>query len=202
MAAHDRMKPTLESPPARARTSLVVAMTLAVLAGGFAFAMPRMAPLSADADEPEGVVSETNSSESDETLSSVSEDEDDDSDAQQEGSGEDNHGSVVSVAAHCDIKGRAHGELVRSIAQNKTATAADATAACDAAKAAAALGGDEKVTGKPEKAEKADKPVKSHGTSEDDGDDSVEDEADTADDSETGPPPKAPKPDHPGKPKG
>jgi len=51
---------------------------------------------------------------------------------------EDNHGAVVSIVAHCDVKGRWHGEAVRSIAENQDATAADAEAACEAAKAAAA----------------------------------------------------------------
>lgn len=45
----------------------------------------------------------------------------------------DNHGSVVSVAAHCPVTGRAHGQLVSSIAKDKQATVADAEAACAAA---------------------------------------------------------------------
>lgn len=49
----------------------------------------------------------------------------------------DGHGAVVSVVAKCDVKGRWHGEAVRSIARNKDATVADAEAACEAAKAAA-----------------------------------------------------------------
>ena len=60
----------------------------------------------------------------------------------EEGEGDgtaDNHGKAVSTAAHCAVKGRAHGELVRSIAQDKDATVAEAQAACDAAVAAAAL---------------------------------------------------------------
>lgn len=47
------------------------------------------------------------------------------------------HGAVVSAVAKCDVKGRWHGEAVRSIARNKDATVADAEAACTAAKAAA-----------------------------------------------------------------
>jgi hypothetical protein len=44
-----------------------------------------------------------------------------------------NHGAAVSTAAHCPIKGQAHGKLVSSIAKNKAATVADAEAACAAA---------------------------------------------------------------------
>ncbi len=44
-----------------------------------------------------------------------------------------NHGQVVRVAAHCPVKGRAHGRLVSSIARQKEATVADARAACAAA---------------------------------------------------------------------
>ncbi|MDQ3646527.1 MAG: hypothetical protein M3345_06265 [Actinomycetota bacterium] len=44
-----------------------------------------------------------------------------------------NHGAAVSTAAHCRVKGRAHGELVRSIARDKDATVADAESACQAA---------------------------------------------------------------------
>src|SRR5688500_20407858 len=47
-----------------------------------------------------------------------------------------NHGAAVSVAAHCPVKGRAHGELVRLVAQDKEATPESAQAACDAAVAA------------------------------------------------------------------
>jgi hypothetical protein len=42
----------------------------------------------------------------------------------------DSHGGAVRVAAHCDVKGRAHGELVSSIARDHDATVADAEAAC------------------------------------------------------------------------
>jgi hypothetical protein len=45
----------------------------------------------------------------------------------------DNHGSVVSTAAHCPVSGQAHGKLVSSIAKNKQATVGDAKAACAAA---------------------------------------------------------------------
>ena len=71
-------------------------------------------------------------------------------DAEEGDSGEaENHGQVVRVAAHCPIKGKAHGELVRSIAQDKEATVEDAEAACEEAMAAAQAAGDSK--GKPEK---------------------------------------------------
>ena len=91
-----------------------------------------------------------------------------------DGASRDNHGSAVSAVAKCDVKGRWHGEAVRSIAQNKDATLADAEAACAAAEAAAAAAGGPgksaaakskagKATAsadKPAKAPKADKPSK------------------------------------------
>ena len=43
------------------------------------------------------------------------------------------HGKAVRVAAKCPLEGKAKGQLVRSIARNKTATVEDATAACEAA---------------------------------------------------------------------
>jgi hypothetical protein len=69
-----------------------------------------------------------------------------------EGGQATNHGRVVRVAAHCDVKGRAHGELVRSIAKDREATVADAESACDEAMAAVQQSGDGERGGKPEKA--------------------------------------------------
>jgi hypothetical protein len=70
------------------------------------------------------------------------------------------HGKAVSTAAHCPVKGSAHGELVRSIAKDKDATVEDAQKACDEAVEAAAEGETkekkEKDNGKPEDAGKPD----------------------------------------------
>ena len=90
--------------------------------------------------------------------------EDDDGEAK-------NHGQVVRVAAHCDVKGKAHGELVRSIAQDKDATKTEAEAACADAVAAAEAGEDVEH-GKPAKDESSKgKPDHAGGKkdSEDDG---------------------------------
>lgn len=59
----------------------------------------------------------------------ASEDEDEDSTS---GDSDDKgeHGRAVRIVAHCDVSGKGHGELVRSIATNKSATVADAEAAC------------------------------------------------------------------------
>ena len=90
----------------------------------------------------------------------------DDSEEESDGDGAENHGKAVSTAAHCAVKGRAHGELVRSIAQDKDATVAEAQAACDAALAAAALAPAKVKPAKPAhvvkppKPQKAAKPVK------------------------------------------
>jgi hypothetical protein len=91
----------------------------------------------------------------------------------------DNHGAAVSTAAHCDLPGSAHGELVSSIAHDKEATVADAQAACAAAQAAAAAAptSDESADGhgqgKPEKPEKV-KPSHDQGGGQAETDDEVE----------------------------
>ena len=72
--------------------------------------------------------------------------------------GDGNHGHVVRVAAHCDVKGRDHGELVQSIAQDKDATVDDAEAACKTAIADAEASGDRTGGGKPDKAKTTGKP--------------------------------------------
>jgi hypothetical protein len=66
------------------------------------------------------------------------EDEDENEDGSEDGDSQkpENHGKAVSTAAHCDLKGRAKGQLVSSVARDKSATAATAQAACDAAIAA------------------------------------------------------------------
>lgn len=69
----------------------------------------------------------------------------------------DNHGKAVSTAAHCDLKGRAKGQLVSSVARDKSATVETAQAACDAAIAAAAA----ETSTKPVKAPKPEKTVRS-----------------------------------------
>jgi hypothetical protein len=56
-----------------------------------------------------------------------------------DGRGEDaskpseSHGAAVSVAAHCLLKGAAHGALVRSTAKDEAATPVAAVTACKAA---------------------------------------------------------------------
>ena len=47
-----------------------------------------------------------------------------------------NHGTVVSIAAHCPVTGRAHGEFVREVAQDKEMTVEEAEEACTTAVAA------------------------------------------------------------------
>ncbi|MEA2453734.1 MAG: hypothetical protein QOG04_2444 [Actinomycetota bacterium] len=151
MALHDRLRPpTLEPPQRHAGSGLLVALALVVLAAGFAYAMPLMNPVSAQrktVEEPAAPLpsatptatftpapEETQAADNDEAK----EDGTDDHDAEDDGTEKaDNHGKVVSIAAHCDVHGQAHGALVSSIAKNKDATVADAEAACAAAMAAA-----------------------------------------------------------------
>jgi hypothetical protein len=157
MALHDRLKnPTLEVPPSRAGFGMPVAMALVLLAAGFAYAMPRAMNTSADGEQVAPLVSPTPSITPTATVSPTPEPtESDDGD---DGGAKDNHGEVVSTAAHCPVKGKAHGELVRSIAKDKDATVADAEAACAAALAAEAAAVP-KEHGKPDHAA-ASKPVK------------------------------------------
>lgn len=93
-------------------------------------------------------------------TATVPDDGDDQRGGSEEAKGSDNHGSAVSVAAHCPLKGAAHGALVRSIAKDKQATVADAEAACEEALAStdATLRG--KPADHPSKPERRTKPEK------------------------------------------
>lgn len=120
-----------------------------LLVMGFAAAMPTAAfdpdpevtPVVTESPEPEETESpepeETESPEPEETESPEPE-ETEDPDGPESEVREDNHGLAVSTAAKCPVGGRAHGELVRSVAQDKSATVESATAACEAALAAEA----------------------------------------------------------------
>jgi hypothetical protein len=217
MAEHDRfVHPSLETPR-RPGSALLVGLALALMAAGFAFAMPSMVHVSATASD-DVALQPTGSTHTETATTPTSSPKDkgkeedesnDEAKDDDEGAKADNHGSAVSTAAHCDIKGRAHGELVRSIAQNKDATVVDAEAACEAATAALATAGTEPKA-KHEKSGKASKSAPAHGKPDaDESSDSTTTDTETtgaedteAEDTETGPPAKAPKPDHPGKPKG
>ena len=71
--------------------------------------------------------------EDDEPDDPADEEEEDGEDGEGSSGATTNHGSAVRVAAHCDVHGRAHGELVRSVAQDKNATVASAEQACASA---------------------------------------------------------------------
>ncbi len=114
--------------------------------------------------------------------------DDDEGDAKDsDGADRDNHGAAVRVAAHCDVKGRAHGELVRSVATNKDATVAGAEAACIAAMEEVQEGEGTSIK-KPKKTKptrehatgtKKDKALKGHGKPEHSGKDKGSTETDT-----------------------
>jgi hypothetical protein len=59
-----------------------------------------------------------------------------------------NHGRAVSAAAHCRLKGAAHGALMRSVAANKSATPAGSRSACLAAGGKPKLGAGSSAHGK------------------------------------------------------
>jgi hypothetical protein len=54
-----------------------------------------------------------------------------------EGKPTDNHGAAVSTAAHCDLHGKDHAELVQEIARDKDATSEHAQTRCAEVMAAA-----------------------------------------------------------------
>lgn len=133
--------------------SMLTAVVFTAVAVGFAFAMPAVINTAAQVPtqveplvEPSVLQSHTP------TATIPPEDEEDGKDHPE------NHGAAVSTAAHCPVKGKAHGELVRSIAQDKDATVAEAEAACEAALAAAAAE-PAKAKGKPDKTARV-KPAK------------------------------------------
>lgn len=145
---------------------LPVALALVVLAAGFAYAMPRAYSTSAEGRgtaEPEVIVATTPTPTPTATATATPDPEltetPDDGGAE-EGAKTDNHGRAVSTAAHCDIPGKAHGELVRSVAKNKDATVADAEAACAAAIEAQEAAPAEEH-GKPDHADKLKEKVRS-----------------------------------------
>ena len=72
----------------------------------------------------------------------------------------ENHGAAVRVAAHCDVRGRAHGELVRSIAGDEDATVAEAAAACEAAQSGVSETGSSGGSPKKDRSSKPSKPSK------------------------------------------
>ncbi len=177
--------------------AFAMGVAFAAVAVGFAYAVPqtiRMTAQTVPDTEPEVEVVQNDAElqpvEGTQTESGRVPDPDEDEGDGGASGGRDNHGKVVSTAAHCPVKGRAHGELVSAIAKDKDATVADAEAACEAALAEQAAGeqkgkpahaGRPENAGKPEKAprpEKAPKPAK----------------APTA---ESGPPEKATKPEKP-----
>ena len=149
--------------------SIAGAVAFMVLWAGAALAMPTSF-FSPD-DEPSAVADLVDESDLDaieveatpegETVDvTVPDDEDGDDEDSDDGSDDaarpDNHGKAVSTAAHCDLKGRAKGQLVSSVARDKSATVESAQAACDAAIAAAAAG----TSTKPAKAPKPGKAVR------------------------------------------
>ena len=170
MTLHPRLQqPTLESPVHRGH-GFILALALAVMAGGFAYAMPKTMLATADAElqQDEVVFNPTGSTHTSTATTpkpkkTPANDETGDED---EGGTQraENHGAAVSTAAHCDLDGRAHGEFARSIAHDKDATVAEVEAACAAARAAAATaaGSDDDLKTHGPRASKAPK-VKPHG---------------------------------------
>jgi hypothetical protein len=85
-------------------------------------------PQECESDDDQDADGEADDDEEAQKQEDTSEEEDDGSLGESDDKGE--HGRAVRIVAHCDVSGRAHGELVRSIATNKTATVEDAEKAC------------------------------------------------------------------------
>lgn len=149
--------------------SIAGAVLFMVLWAGAALAMPTS--LFSTDDEPSAVADlvadseleaiEVEATPEGETVDvTVPKDKGDEDDSDDNEARPDNHGKAVSTAAHCDLKGRAKGQLVSSVARDKSATVESAQAACDAAIAAAAAGASSKPVKatKPTKAVRAPKP--------------------------------------------
>ena len=122
---------------------ILLGIVFTALAVGFAAAMPGAMRVSdvgssqAKKETPKPDKSKAAEG-SEEQESEVKEAEGSENEDPKEKAAGDNHGSVVSAIAKCDVKGRWHGEAVRSIAQDKDADLTDVAAACAAAQAAAA----------------------------------------------------------------
>ena len=118
---------------------LLLGIVFAAVAVGFAVAMPgAMTVLDDDAEDSIELTQSETPKPAKSKVKEAGPEEVEGTELDETSGGDDNHGASVSIVARCDVKGRWHGEAVRSIAQNPDATAADAEAACDAAKAAAA----------------------------------------------------------------
>lgn len=115
----------------------VIGAVFAAVALGFAYSMPGAFNVSDQDVLPTPTVTETETPEPEPTpTESVGDPEDPAAEPSDDDVAKGNHGAAVSVAAHCPIKGRAHGRLVRSIARDKEATPGDAERACAEALAA------------------------------------------------------------------
>jgi hypothetical protein len=175
--------------------SIAGAVAFMVMWAGAAIAMPTaffapdetpttVADLTIEDPEPIPVVEE-------EDKKATKDDAEDETDGDANG---DNHGKAVSTAAHCDLKGRAKGALVSSVARDKSATVESAQAACDAAVATSEAAGVQAKPGggpKPDrssKPEKAPKAPKAAETPSDEGDAPVEEETSSDDSTTSGPP--------------
>jgi hypothetical protein len=153
---------------------LAISMVFTTVAMGFAYALPSaLRGAASQASEElemveEGEPTEEGASQETEGETGVDPGDEGSEDESSEGESSEeedtskphNHGALVSVAAHCSLKGRAHGKLVREVARNKDMTVAEAEEACKAAVAAQ----DGRVKpgkhAKPEKPAKPGKPAK------------------------------------------
>ena len=142
---------------------LAISMVFTTVAMGFAYALPSaLRGAASQASEELEMVEEgepTEEGSAQDTEGGTGFESDDEGSEGESSEEEDtskghNHGAVVSVAAHCSVKGRAHGKLVREVARNKDMTVAEAEEACKAAVAA------EEGTVKPGKHAKPEKPAK------------------------------------------
>jgi hypothetical protein len=174
--------------------AVVMGAAFTVVAVGFAYAVPKAVDTVTEDPALEEV--EIEEVEEGEPVELEPAEQTDTADAEDAGEHPENHGGAVSTAAHCDLEGKAHTELVQQIAHDKDATIASAEQACAEAVAAQEAAGPSTTQSKPPKPDRGGgKPEGDDGrteSSESDGDSSD----DTSDDVIT--PDLTPEPTEPG----
>ncbi len=139
---------------------LFAGITFGAVALVFAYAVPAAVRSAQPSTDPAVSVRPAVRSTPKHTSTATVPDDGDDQRGDSEDKPADNHGGVVSAAAHCPLKGAAHGALVRSIAKDKQATVADAEAACKEALASVDATAGGKSAHRPLKPEKPARPAK------------------------------------------
>jgi hypothetical protein len=121
--------------------AFLMGVVFAAVAVGFAAAVPHTLRHASDEVaselEEDTATEDVDPEEQEPSESGTNDDSGEEGEVELEGNPNDNHGAAVSTAAHCDLEGQAHAELVQEVAHDKEASVADAEALCTAALAEA-----------------------------------------------------------------